>query len=77
MPIFYPNPKYLKEGATLATIPTLMKVEMNLFHGKYSKRPWSFIRNVNESFEFIKNQHTKKTKVFGVVDEVSLRTNNH
>jgi Domain of Unknown Function (DUF902) len=68
MPIFYPNPKYFKEGSG-ESMPSLVKVEKNLFLGKYLTRPWSFIRDVNKSFEFIKEQHSKKTKIFGVVEE--------
>lgn len=74
MPIFYPNPKYFgshKKGVTAENIQSLVKIEANLLRGKYTTRPWNFIRDVNEAFDFIKSQHTKKTIVFGKVCEVN------
>ena len=68
VPIYYPNPKYLKNNA--GGIPILVKVEKNLFSGKYKNRHWTFIRDVNEAFDFIKSQHTKNAKAHQIVCEV-------
>lgn len=73
MKIFYPNAKYLcrkQDDATVNHAASLLKVEMNLLHGKYATHLWKFIKDVNEAFDYIKSRHTKKTKVFGVVTEV-------
>ena len=51
--------------------PSLLKVEKNLFLGKYKNQNWLFIRDVNKSFEFIKNKHKKNTKSYRIANEVN------
>ena len=51
--------------------PSLLKVEKDLFLGKYKNRNWSFIRDVNKFFDFIKSQHAKKSKSHRIASEVN------
>jgi hypothetical protein len=67
-PIYYPNKKYLREGITHS--PCLVRVERNLFKGKYTNRPWKFIEDVNNVLDFVRRHHTIKAKTFRLADEV-------
>lgn len=53
---------------------SLVMVEKNLFSGKYTKKPWRFIQDVNEAFETIKTYHSKQTKTYIVACEVSCNS---
>jgi hypothetical protein len=37
----------------------------------YKIRPWSFIRDVNHSLDFITSLHTNKAKAYKAAEEVS------
>lgn len=52
-----------------------MWVEKKLFSGKYSQgnRIWRFIQDVHEAFDYILNQHTKKSKRFQIATRVSFQ----
>lgn len=72
LPIFYPQ-KSARNGSIEHKIrkKKLVVVEKNLFSGKYTNRPWRFIKDVNEVFETIKSRYTKKTMICAAANEVS------
>lgn len=73
MPIYYPNLRNLKNAGRKTQEPTLVRVEKNLFSGKYKNRNWKFIKDVNEAFEFIKSQFTKKSRAHQIANEVKQK----
>jgi hypothetical protein len=43
--------------------PSLSRVEKKLCKGKYTKKPWKFIKHANEAFDHILVNNGKKTTI--------------
>lgn len=56
--IFYPN------RTTIQDETSLLRIEKNLYGGKYAKNPWNFIKHVNEAFEQILDNNGKKSRAY-------------
>lgn len=65
MPIFYPNNRHFR-----VNVPSLAKVERNLYNGAYRSSPWRFIKNVNVAFEFLREKYPKHSRMMQQVNEV-------
>ena len=50
----------------------LMKIEKNIFGGKYIGKPWLFIREVNDVFDSVINNFTNRSKMYQEAAEVSF-----
>lgn len=73
LPIYFPNTRMIKTlKANPKKVKSLVWVEKRLFKGKYTNKPWKFIRDVNKVLDFVKNHHTKQSKTFVEVIKVSL-----
>lgn len=76
LPIYFSNAGLLKnrKGENSDRVKSLAWVEKNLCCGKYTSKPWKFIRDTNKAFEFIKASYSIKSKTHGAAREVSMKT---
>lgn len=72
LPIYFPYAK-LKKLLGNNQVRSLVWVEKNLEKGKYTHRPWKFIRDVNKVFEVILSNCSKRTKMHEVASEVGIK----
>lgn len=53
----------LTEEEASQRVLTLIRIEKAVFQGKYTRKPWRFIKHVNRAFDHILTTKSKKCKI--------------
>lgn len=61
----------LSASEASSRVQTLIRVEKGVFNGKYTSKPWRFIKHVNEAFNHILTSKSKRCKIHLRTLEVS------